>query len=69
MAKAKLDNKMIGMVLMVVGIGLAFWGYQMSGSIGSQLNQAFSGSASDGVLIRYIAGGISFAIGAYLFQK
>ena len=69
MAKAKLDNKMIGMVLMVVGIGLAFWGYQMSGSIGSQLNQAFSGSASDGVLIRYIAGGISFAIGAYFFRK
>ena len=69
MAKAKLDNKMIGIALMVVGIGLAFWGYQMSGSVGSQLSQAFSGSASDGVIIRYVLGAVSFLAGVFFYKK
>lgn len=67
--KAKLDKKIISIALMVIGVGLAYWGYQMSGSVGSQLNQAFTGSASDGVIIRYIGGAVSFVIGLYLFKK
>jgi phosphate/sulfate permease len=34
--------KIIGIVLVVVGIGLAFWGYRLSGSVGSQLTQALT---------------------------
>lgn len=34
---SKSTMKIVGLVLIVTGIGLAFWGYQMSGSIGSQL--------------------------------
>ena len=63
------DKKVISVVLMLIGIGLAYWGYQMSESITSQLSQAFSGSASDGVIIRYIGGAISFAFGLYLFKS
>ena len=61
--------KLIGIALMVIGIGLAYWGYDMSGGLDSQLNQAFSGSSSDGVMIRYIAGAASFTTGLFLFLK
>ena len=67
--KNKLDKKIISISLMVIGVGLAYWGYQMSGSVGSQINQAFTGSSSDGVVIRYIGGAVSFVIGLYLFKN
>lgn len=70
MAKGtQVTTKTIGIVLVVVGIGLAYWGYQISGSVASQLRQAFSGSHSDEVLIRYIAGAASSAIGLFLSFK
>lgn len=62
-------TKAAGIVLVVAGIGLAYWGYQISGSVGSQLRQAFSGSHSNEVMIRYIAGAASFAVGLFLFLK
>ena len=54
---------------MVIGIGLAFWGYQLSGSIGSQITQAVTGSNTDKVMTVYIAGAVSFVIGTYLYMK
>jgi hypothetical protein len=62
-------TKIGGIVLIVVGLGLAYWGYQESGSVGSSLNQAFSGSPSDNVMIKYIAGAASTATGAFLFMR
>ena len=62
-------NKIVGIILAILGIGLAYWGYRMSGSFGSQLNQAFSGSPSDKVMAFYIGGGISFAVGLFLLLK
>ena len=54
---------------MVAGIGLAIWGYQMSGSLGSQLNQAINGSYTDKVMIVYIAGAASFILGLFFLVK
>ncbi len=68
-SNSKSFMKMIGVALVIVGIGLAFWGYQMSGSVGSQVSQAFTGSASDGVMIRYIGGAACFIAGLFLFIK
>lgn len=62
-------TRVAGIVLVVAGIGLAYWGYQISGSVGSQLRQAFTGSHSDQVMIRYIAGAASFAVGLFLVLK
>ena len=61
--------KITGIVLVVLGIGLAIWGYQLSGSVGSQLTQAVTGSDTDKVMTFYISGAASFVVGIYLFIK
>jgi hypothetical protein len=61
--------KIIGIALMVLGVGLAIWGYQLSGSVGSQITQAVTGSNTDKVMTFYIAGAVSFVVGIYLFLK
>jgi hypothetical protein len=67
--KSQSTTKPIGLALMVIGAGLAYWGYQMSGSVSSQITQAISGAASEPVMIRYIGGAASFFVGLYLFLK
>jgi len=62
-------NKIIGIVLVVLGVGLAIWGYQLSGSVGSQITQAVTGSDTDKVMTLYITGAVSFVVGIYLFTK
>ena len=59
-------KKIAGIVLLVLGAGLAYWGYRLSGGLGSQLNQAFSGSPTDKVMMFYIGGAVSFAVGLFL---
>ena len=61
--------QLVSIALMVLGVGLVYWGYDMSGGFDSQLNQAFSGSSSDGVMIRYIGGTACFGAGLFLFLK
>ena len=69
MAKSKQSVKLVGLVLTVVGIGLAIWGYRMSGSFGSQLNEALSGSYGDKVMTLYIAGAACGVAGLFLLVK
>jgi len=70
MAKKKKSNmKVISIALMVVGIGLVIWGYQMSGSIGSQISQTFTGSSPDKVILLFIGGAASLVVGLYLYMK
>ncbi|MCF7827038.1 MAG: DUF3185 family protein [Candidatus Marinimicrobia bacterium] len=61
--------KIIGASLVVLGIGLAIWAYQLSGSVGSQLTVAVTGSDTDRVMTFYIAGAISFVVGVYLTKQ
>lgn len=61
--------KIIGIALVILGIGLAVWGYQLSGSVGSQITQAVTGSDTEKVMAFYIAGAVSFVVGSYLFAK
>ena len=62
-------KKIIGLALLVIGIGLAIWAYQMSGSIGSQLKEVFSGTPTDKVMLMYIGGAVSAVIGLFLLVK
>ncbi|MCD4758486.1 MAG: DUF3185 family protein [Arcobacteraceae bacterium] len=61
--------KIIGIALVVLGIGLAIWGYQLSGSVGSQVTQAVTGADTDKVMTYYIGGAVSFFVGMFLFRK
>ena len=61
--------RVIGLVLLVGGAGLAYWGYQLSHSLVSQFSQAFTGSLPDGVMYRYIGGAISCVAGGFLLVK
>ncbi|AOO65398.1 DUF3185 family protein [Sulfurospirillum halorespirans] len=63
------SSKIIGLILVVLGIGFAVWGFQMSGSIGSQVTQAVTGADTDKVMTYYIFGAVSFVVGIYLFFK
>lgn len=62
-------TKIIGIALLVLGIGLAFWGYELSGSVGSQITQTLTGSDTDKVMTLYIAGAVSFVVGLFLYNK
>lgn len=61
--------KIIGVALVVLGVGLAYWGYQLSGSFESQLTNAFTGSDTDKVMTFYIGGAVSFVVGLLLVLK
>jgi hypothetical protein len=65
----KSNAQLAGIVLIVVGVGLAIWGYQMSGSFESRINEIFSGSPTDNVMFRYIGAAVCVAAGAFLFMK
>jgi hypothetical protein len=62
-------SSVIGLVLLVGGAGLAYWGYQMSHSFASNLSRAFTGALPDEVMYRYIGGAISFVVGLFLLVK
>lgn len=61
--------KIIGIILIVIGAGLALWGYQLSDSVGSQITEAVTGADTDRVMTYYITGAVSFFVGIYLFIK
>lgn len=61
--------KIIGIALVILGIGLAIWGYQLSGSIGSQVTQVVTGSDTDKVMTLYITAAVSLVVGLYLSVK
>lgn len=61
--------KIVGLVLIVIGVGIAVWGYQLSGSVGSQVTQAVTGADTDKVMTYYILGAVSFVVGIFLFRK
>ncbi|UZE96389.1 DUF3185 family protein [Alkalimarinus alittae] len=61
--------KIIALTLLVFGIGLLFWGYDMSNSPVNQLSSALTGSHSDKVMYTYIGGAVSTVVGLYLFLK
>jgi len=62
-------NKIIGLALLVVGLGLAWWGYQMSGALTSQLSKSLTGALPDPVMYRYVGGAASAVVGLFLLVK
>lgn len=61
--------KVIGLALVVLGVGLAIWGYQLSDSLTSELSEAVTGAEPDRVMRYYIGGAVSFVVGLFLVLK
>ena len=55
-----------GIVLIVIGIGIAYTGYEMSETVGNQVGAALKGSPTDSVMLRYVIGAVSAGVGAFL---
>jgi hypothetical protein len=62
-------TRAIGIALVVGGIGLAFWGYQMSETLSVQLTSKVTGNLPDEVMWRYIVGAGSGIAGLFLVLK
>ena len=60
-----MNNKNIGIILIVVGIVLAYWGYNIYDSAGSQVSRALSGEAPIKAWVGMVGGAVCAAIGIY----
>jgi hypothetical protein len=69
MAKSASQKKLFGIAMLAIGAGLAFWGFQKSEGLQSQLSTAFTGSHTDNVMMMYIGASVSLAIGAFLLIR
>jgi hypothetical protein len=64
-----LSDKNIAVALMIIGVGLAIWGYQESNNIGNQLANSLTGSFTDKVMFILIGAAASFGVGLFMFRK
>lgn len=62
-------NKVIGLMLLVAGLGLAFWGYQLSTAVTAKIARAMTGSYPEAVMYRYIGGAVCSVAGIFLLVK
>ncbi len=62
-------SRIIGLILLVGGAGMAFWGYQLSGSLTAQLSKTVTGALPDAVMYRYIGGAVSAVVGLFLLAR
>lgn len=60
-----MNNKYIGIALIIAGVALALWGYDVYDSAGSQVSRALSGDAPVEAWLGMVGGAISVAIGIY----
>ncbi len=65
------SSKLIGIVLLVVGIALLYFGYQSTQSLGDQLTETVTGRFTDNTMWYLIGGAAAVAAGAFLalFRK
>jgi uncharacterized membrane protein YidH (DUF202 family) len=60
-----LNNKAIGIVLIVIGTALAIWGYNIYDSAGSQVSRAFSGDTPIEAWAGIVGGVICIVFGIF----
>lgn len=58
--------KVIGIVLLVVGIMLLFFGWNASQSLGEQVTETFTGRFTDETMWYLVGGAAATAVGAFL---
>lgn len=60
-----MSNKNIGIILIIIGVALAFWGYNIYDSAGSHVSRALSGNTPVKAWIGMIGGAICVVLGIY----
>ena len=58
-----MKNKYIGIVLIIIGVALVAWGYNVYDSVGSQLSRTFNGSVPVKAWAGMVGGAIAIVIG------
>ena len=56
-------QKVSGLICLVVGGLLIYWGYNMAHAVGSQINNFVTGSPGDKPMLLYIGGAILVIVG------
>jgi hypothetical protein len=49
-------QKIVGIIALVIGIMLLVWGHNMAASLGSRVQQVFTGAPTDRAMYFYISG-------------
>ena len=65
------SSKLVGVVLLVVGIALLFLGFKSSHSVGGEITETLTGQYTDETMLFLIGGAAAAAAGAFLtfFKK
>lgn len=60
------NNKLVGIVLVVLGIALLYFGWQASQSLADQVTESFTGQFTDSTMWFIIGGAIALAAGGFM---
>ena len=61
--------KLLSLILILGGVGLAFYGYQAQQTLGYKVNSALRGQAREKVFLIYCIGTLFFVTGLVIFFK
>ncbi len=64
-----MNNKVQGVVMLAAGGALLFWGYNITQSVSSQINQALNGAPPDKAIVMMVLGGICAVFGFFKLFK
>lgn len=59
------NSKIIGIILLIAGAGLLFWGYDIYNSTGSQIGRAIGGDAPAKAYGMFVGGAICVVLGIF----
>jgi hypothetical protein len=65
----KTNKLLVGLVLLVIGGLLIYWGYNEAESVRGQFSSVFSGSPTNRVLMFYAAGAVCGLAGLFMAFK
>lgn len=60
------SSKLVGLVLLVVGVGLLYFGYQSTQSVGGEITETLTGQYDDETMVFLIGGAAAAVAGAFL---
>jgi len=64
-----LQKQLPAVILIVLGVALLIWGYQLSDGAANQISETLTGASTDDVMYRYISGAVCLVAGLFLFFR